>query len=261
MLPGAPGSGARGSSSEIAAWLAAHKPEEVDEELLSRASQLGVELRVRYDGYPHRRLRVEQVGGTPETREAALADLRRFMMPAPQRELEAWLAELSVITARRQDDEFTEELRLKAYTSRLSAYPADVVHAALLVEAWRFWPSWVELEEVCKRLACNRRTVLREIEAETDREEQRDREQAMRDEARARLAAENAKREAELAACLAEGGCDECTCPELCEIRRASRARLSEARHESGAVVGSSRSRGGAGGLRNLRSRPREARP
>ena len=89
-----------------------------------------------------------------------LQSVETAMTPAPRREIEAWLAELSVIVARRQEDEFTETLRVEAYASRLQQFPADVASQALLVETWRFWPSWAELEEVCCRLARPRETML-----------------------------------------------------------------------------------------------------
>ena len=123
--PGKNGSSTRANSNAAAAWLAARRPAEVDAALVSRASQLGVELPVRFEigagraerSNATRYLSVDKVGGTPETRDAALVELRRFFLtPPPQREMEAWLAELSVITAKRADDEFTEQLRLKAFS-------------------------------------------------------------------------------------------------------------------------------------------------
>lgn len=82
------------------------------------------------------------------------------MTPAPVRMIEGWLSELSVIVARRTGDEFSEELRLTAYTSRLMAYPADVVRETLLVRTWKFWPTWMELQEECERLSAPRRHML-----------------------------------------------------------------------------------------------------
>ena len=78
---------------------------------------------------------------TPEemTRSAQLikknlidANPRGRVLAAPRREIEAWLAELSVIVARRGQPEFDEVLRLEAYAGRLQSYPADVAKAALL---------------------------------------------------------------------------------------------------------------------------------
>lgn len=90
----------------------------------------------------------------------ALADIERLQEPAPVAAVEGWLAELSVITARRQDDEFAEELRISAYASRLRQFPADVVKEALLRRTWKFWPSWAELEEVCRALAAPRAAMI-----------------------------------------------------------------------------------------------------
>ena len=101
-----------------------------------------------------------EVTGSEEAREAALADLVKFNTPAPVRAIEAWLAELSVIVARRGDDDFGDELRLSAYASRLAGFPADVVKRALLGESWKFWPTWSELEKVCDRLHSPRKHMI-----------------------------------------------------------------------------------------------------
>ena len=132
-----------------------------------------------------------------------------------------WLAELSVIVARKVDDDATEALRLTAYTSRQSDYRAGVAREALLRRPWRFWPSWAELEEVCKDLRRPRLSMIREIEAETWRAQQRAKEQSQIEE---RWAAEYAKRrqqEAERSECISpQGACKNCMCPDLCAIRR-----------------------------------------
>lgn len=140
----------------------------MDKAAVSRAKQHGVDLAVRYEGrypsgpngeaLPSYQVAVScQVGGTPQDRERALTDIEKFLTPAPIREIEGWLAELSVICAKRRDGEFDEALRLDAYASRLSQYPADVARNALLGRAWHFWPTWAELEKVCDSLAAPRR--------------------------------------------------------------------------------------------------------
>ena len=172
----------------------------MDKAALSRASQHGVELLVRYEGrYP--------TGANGESlpsyvvavdcaidyrdeagRENALADVRKFLTPAPVRDIEAMLAELSVIVAKRRDGEFDEMLRLEAYASRLKAYPADVVREALFGKTWQFWPTWAELERICNAKAAPRRHMERVLStpkapAEPERrpatQEERDRIQAL----------------------------------------------------------------------------------
>jgi len=162
------------SLPEIAAWLAKQRPVEVDKAAVSRASSHGVGLRIRYEGrYPSgpngERLPSYTVatgcdiapGGNID---AALADLINFMTPAPIRQLEGWLAELSVIVARRQDDQFGNELRVSAYSSRLSRYPADVVKAVLFQASYKFWPTWEELEKRCEAMAGPRRQMIAALE-------------------------------------------------------------------------------------------------
>ena len=162
-------------TQRVAAWLAAQRPADMDAAAVSRASQRGVALRVRFEHrfpsgpndeiLPSYSVAVGcEVGGDPAGVAAALADLRNFLTPAPRREIEAWLAELSVIVAKRQDDEFSEELRLSAYASRLSQYPADVVRAVLLTQTYKFWPSWDELERRLKALASPRLHMIAALE-------------------------------------------------------------------------------------------------
>lgn len=133
----------------------------MDKAAVSRASSHGVTLEVKTDlrfptGPNGERLPsyVVAVGcdvdGAAEQREAALADLKNFMTPADTREIEAWIAELSVITAGRGREGFDAELMVSAYSSRLRAFPADVVRWALLKKSWKWFPTWDELEKACK---------------------------------------------------------------------------------------------------------------
>lgn len=159
------------SSSAIAAWLAKHSPADMDRAAVSRASQHNVDLAVRLEGrYPTgpngERLPSYDVavgcdiGGTTENRAAAKADLEKFMTPAPIREIEGWLAELSVISASRKREGVESALMLTAYSSRLAQYPADVVRYALLERSWSFWPTWDELRRVCEAKASPRRHMI-----------------------------------------------------------------------------------------------------
>ncbi len=148
-------------SLKAAAWLARHRPADVDKAALSRASSLNAGLAVRMiEGLP---LKVT-VSGAAEARQEALAALAGVVTPAPKNQIEEWLAELSVITRRKQDDDITENLRLAAYSSRLADYPADVAREALLKHKWLFFPAWAELQDVCDKLAAPRRAMLWHLE-------------------------------------------------------------------------------------------------
>lgn len=145
----------------------------MDKAAVSRALSHGVALTVRYDSrYPSgpngERLPSYDVAIGCEVSggniEAALSDLRNFLTPAPTRQIEGWLAELSVIVAKRADDEFAEELRVTAYASRLSRYPADVVRSVLLKNTYRFFPTWDELEKRCEALTSPRRHMIAALE-------------------------------------------------------------------------------------------------
>ena len=159
-------------TARVAAWLARQETVDVDKVAVSRARQHGVGLVVRYEGrYPSDKdgnplpsytlavgcsIAVDE----PEKLAFAIADMRNFMTPSPVRQVEAWLAELSVIVAKRQDDDLNETLRLEAYASRLSRYPADVVRSVLLGRTYKFWPTWQELEIECEKLIAPRKNML-----------------------------------------------------------------------------------------------------
>lgn len=143
----------------------------MDKAAVSRAQQRGVTLNVTSDW----RVRKDSVGNTiwsglvpikceaggdADGFEIVATDLDRFSTPAPIEAIEQWLAELSVISAKRMDDDFSESLRLTAYASRLSTYPADVAKAALFDRTWKFWPTWAELQEECETLAKPRRLMI-----------------------------------------------------------------------------------------------------
>jgi hypothetical protein len=160
-------------NSQVATWLSKQAPADMDKAAVSRALSHGVALKVRYDSrYPSgpngERLPSYDVAIGCEVSggniEAALSDLRNFLTPAPIRQIEGWLAELSVIVAKRADDEFAEELRVTAYASRLSRYPADVVRSVLLKNTYRFFPTWDELEKRCEALTSPRRHMIAALE-------------------------------------------------------------------------------------------------
>lgn len=159
-----------GTPENIIRWLVQRKPSEVDQVLQSQASSLNVALRVGFDSRQTRDAAGNVTthffasGGTAYGQIEDLNDvadkITAALQPADPNRIEGWLAELSVIVARRKDDEFGETLRIEAYAARLKAYPADVVRSALLDHTWRFWPSWAELADVCDAMVQTRRTML-----------------------------------------------------------------------------------------------------
>lgn len=167
--------GALRDDTKIAAWLSKQTPADADRAAVLRALRHNVGLQVRYEGrFPSgpngERLPSYTVAVACDVTPggdhvAALADLRNFMVPAPQGEIEGWLAELSVIVAKRKDDAFDEGLRLQAYATRLRLYPADVARAAILKQpSWQFWPTWAELEKVCETTCAPRRRMINALE-------------------------------------------------------------------------------------------------
>ena len=158
-------------TEKAAAWLAGQNPDTVDSAAVLRASSRGAELKVVKAGHATYDKNGNQTGfvtfargceveGPQEAREMALDDLVKFCTPAPFMQIEEWLAELSVITARRGDDDVGDELRLTAYVARLGRYPADIARKAVLEHRWTFWPAWSEVEAVCERLYSPRKHMI-----------------------------------------------------------------------------------------------------
>lgn len=163
MQRGERGSAILGNSPHLAERLAARTPAEVDSRLVSSALQCGVELRERYD--PASRMMVMRATAKSlDEVDAVTSKFVHAMTPPTRDQSEAWIAELSVITARREDDPGTEALRLTAYASRLADYPADVVKHALLSRRWKFFPSWSELADACDELVLPRRRMMRALD-------------------------------------------------------------------------------------------------
>ena len=172
----------------------------MDKVAVSRARQHGVGLVVRYEGrYPSDKdgnplpsyslaVGCSVAVDEPEKLQDAICDMRNFMTPAPARQVEGRLAELSVIVAKRQDDDLNESLRLEAYASRLCRYPADVARAVLLGRSYKFWPTWQELEIECNRLTAPRKNMLMALENWTEPKHEPERRSATEEE-KARVAA------------------------------------------------------------------------
>lgn len=161
-------------TSAVAAWLAKQATGDMDKAAVSRALSYGVRLAVRIEWrYPSgpngERMPSYAVAvgcdiGPDGDREAALADLRNFMTSAAIRQIERWLAELSVTVARRADDAAADELRVSVYSSRLTRFPADVVRTVLIETAYTFWPTWEEVEKRCKALTGPRAQMIAALE-------------------------------------------------------------------------------------------------
>ena len=75
----------------------------------------------------------------------ALAVMQEALYPAPREQIEEWLAELSVKTARRRETGNEAELALSVYTSHLREYPADAVRHVLRAYRGTWFPTWGEL--------------------------------------------------------------------------------------------------------------------
>lgn len=156
----------------LAKWLADHTPAEVDRALASRAllqQNVKVEALTDYDPKHGRVFKGVAVQGPAENYPATLEAYRASMLPAPERVVEEWLVDMSVLTIPRNDDDLSASLRLAAYTRQLAAYPADAVRAALLGRPWKFFPSWAELHGVLEEAVRPRRAAIARLEFEIQR--------------------------------------------------------------------------------------------
>lgn len=161
-------------TSRVASWLATQRPADMDKAAVSRALSHGVGLTVKYEHrfpsgpngehLPSYQIAVACDVSPDGNHESALADLRNFLTPAPVRKIEEWLAELSVIVARRPDDQFADELRVSVYSARLTRFPADVARSALVDATYKFWPTWEELEKRCRALVAPRLQMIAALE-------------------------------------------------------------------------------------------------
>lgn len=143
----------------------------MDKAAVSRAKSHGVDLEVKYEGrFPSgpngERLPSYfvatgcHVTGDEAQREKALDVLEKLQQPPEVRQIEEWLAELSVLTAGRSRSGVEAGLLLNAYSSRLAKFPTDVVKYALLTKTWRWFPTWDELEKECRSKASPRRQMI-----------------------------------------------------------------------------------------------------
>lgn len=79
---------------------------------------------------------------------AALRVASEALLPAAVPQIERWIGELSVITARRAESQFEAELSLSAYSSRLAGYPGDIVRDTVLGWSGKWFPTWAELKDI-----------------------------------------------------------------------------------------------------------------
>ena len=125
---------------------------------LSRMQQFGVQCSVKMetvfptleDGDTTFRQRPTSLTldiGSSADLEAALRVANESLAPASVQQIEEWLAELSVKTARRKASEMGAELALSVYTGALRGYPADAVRHVLSSYRGQWFPTWGELAD------------------------------------------------------------------------------------------------------------------
>lgn len=178
----------------VATKLAAQTPEQVNKLVVSLAQQHDLSLDKKAsmrggaelpDGTRTPVVYEWHWGAKGKTADQALAAAERAqgsMTPATQNQIVGWIAELSVISARRVDDQMSDDLRLAAYSKRLSEYPADIARHALLGQRWKFFPTWAELADVCDKLRDQRQSMIDAIKREAERLRKREESEKPREE-------------------------------------------------------------------------------
>ena len=135
----------------------------MDKALQWQASSLGVALRAKFDlckvgDETFFFSASAEIEGTPDAIGTWAQKIAAVQMPTPRDMVEVWLAELSVSAKKRQEDGFSDALRIEVYSRELAKYPADVVKEALATRRWKFWPALSEVQEICD-VMCRTRAV------------------------------------------------------------------------------------------------------
>jgi hypothetical protein len=152
--PGSHGLATRETSARVVEWLAARSPASVDKALQWQASSLGVALKAKFDlckvnDETFFFAASAEVSGPADAIAAWAQKVSAVQTPAPRDMVEVWLAELSVSAKKRQEDGFSDALRIEVYSRDLAKYPADVVKEALAPRRWKFWPALSEVQDIC----------------------------------------------------------------------------------------------------------------
>lgn len=114
-----------------------------------------------FDGYEYTAtLRDDAQPGEIEAARRALA---RWLDPITREKAVAMLAELSVLTKRREGDADLDDLALNVYVARLAEYPLDVVEGVLRSWGGTFWPAWAELQAALDRKTRARRVFAKAL--------------------------------------------------------------------------------------------------
>lgn len=158
------------------AWLLDRTPAQVDADLVaSLARSLEVNLRTEREwrfpeGKPAYSV-TTVTGATAPSRanlDRAIQRVETAMTPVLRHEAETMIAQMSVATASRADDDDVSDLKLDMFVRCLMSHPADVAAAAVRrfsVEpradggtAW--FPTLPELEGACRQLSGDRLSML-----------------------------------------------------------------------------------------------------
>ena len=81
------------------------------------------------------------------------------LAPPTEDDMERWIVELGLITAKRSMGDASAELFLTAYTKRLVDYPADIVRETLQSWAGKWFPTWGELKELLDAQVAERAVI------------------------------------------------------------------------------------------------------
>lgn len=95
--------------------------------------------------------------------EAARQALAPWLVPMTGDDALRMIAELAVVTKRREGDEASDEATVAAYARRLAEYPRDVGDDVVRNWGGVFWPAWAELQAHLDRRVRARRVFAKAL--------------------------------------------------------------------------------------------------
>jgi hypothetical protein len=100
---------------------------------------------------------------TPQQCQEAIREIEASLAPAPERTIQAWIAELDAVTVSQKGDEASIHVKLAAYTRRMSEIPEDIAERVLVGKSWKWFPTWYEIEEITAPLIEQREMMIRKL--------------------------------------------------------------------------------------------------
>ncbi|SNZ21697.1 hypothetical protein [Cohaesibacter gelatinilyticus] len=159
---------------EVTQWLASRSPRDIPQVMQQIARKHGVTFKTYQKlEYPEGGFRSVtigcSIGGKIKNAKAVAGEIDLLLTPMAEggksaiATIEAWLAELNSICARRSEDQTGQRVSLASLSSRLQDYPVDVVRYVLLVKSWKWFPTWHDLKGEADAIVSERKELARAL--------------------------------------------------------------------------------------------------